>query len=39
MQSPALTVEQIQSKIADMIEAATVAKACGYDGVEIHAMH
>ncbi len=39
MKSPALTVEQIHSKIADMIEAATVAQACGYDGVEIHAMH
>ena len=39
MKSPALTVEQIHSKIADMIEAAAVARACGYDGVEIHAMH
>ena len=39
MKSPALTVEQIHSKIADMIEAATVVQACGYDGVEIHAMH
>ena len=39
MKSPALTVEQIHSKIADMIEAAAVAQACGYDGVEIHAMH
>lgn len=39
MKSPELTVEQIHSKISDMIEAAAVAKACGYDGVEIHAMH
>ncbi|MBQ9038930.1 MAG: FAD-dependent oxidoreductase [Clostridia bacterium] len=39
MKSPVLTVEQIHSKIADMIEAAAVAQACGYDGVEIHAMH
>ena len=37
--SHALTKEQIKSKIADMIEAAVSAKACGYDGVEIHAMH
>ncbi len=37
--SPELTVEQIRQKIADMIEAATVAKECGYDGVEMHAMH
>ena len=37
--SPAMTKEQIQQKIADMIEGAVVAKECGYDGVEIHAMH
>ncbi|MBQ1482285.1 MAG: FAD-dependent oxidoreductase [Erysipelotrichaceae bacterium] len=37
--SPELTIEQIRQKIADMIEGAAVAKACGYDGVEIHAMH
>ena len=39
VKSPALTVEQIRQKIADMIEGAVVAKECGYDGVEIHAMH
>jgi 2-enoate reductase len=39
MKSPALTVEQIHSKINDVIEGAVVAKECGYDGVEIHAMH
>lgn len=37
--SPKLTVEQIRQKIADMIEGAAVAKECGYDGVEMHAMH
>ena len=39
LKSPALTTEQIKSKIADVIAGAVVAKACGYDGVEIHAMH
>ncbi len=37
--SPELTKEQIRQKIADMIEGAAVAKECGYDGVEMHAMH
>ena len=37
--SPALTTEQMKQKIADMIEGAVVAKECGYDGVEMHAMH
>ena len=37
--SPELTTEQIRQKIADMIEGAVVAKECGYDGVEMHAMH
>ncbi|MBR4471200.1 MAG: FAD-dependent oxidoreductase [Erysipelotrichaceae bacterium] len=37
--SPKLTVEQIRQKIADIVDGAVVAKACGYDGVEIHAMH
>ena len=39
LKSSALTTEQIKSKIADVIAGAVVAKACGYDGVEIHAMH
>ncbi len=39
MKSPELTTEQIKQKIADMIEGAVVARKCGYDGVEIHAMH
>ena len=37
--SPELTKEQIELKIADMIEGAIVARECGYDGVEMHAMH
>ena len=37
--SPVLTTEQIKQKIADIIEGAEIAKSCGYDGVEIHAMH
>ncbi|MBQ6335343.1 MAG: FAD-dependent oxidoreductase [Erysipelotrichaceae bacterium] len=37
--SPVLSTEQIRQKIADMIEGAVVAKECGYDGVEMHAMH
>ncbi|MBQ6560085.1 MAG: FAD-dependent oxidoreductase [Erysipelotrichaceae bacterium] len=37
--SPELTKEQIRLKINDVVEGAMVAKECGYDGVEIHAMH
>ena len=37
--SPELTAEQIRQKIADLVDGALVAKECGYDGVEIHAMH
>ena len=39
MKSPVLTTEQIQQKIQGMIEVAAIAKECGYDGVELHAMH
>ena len=39
MKSPELTTEQIQQKIADLVDGAVIAKECGYDGVEIHAMH
>lgn len=34
-----LTVEEIETKIADMIKLAKFAKDCGFDGVEIHGMH
>lgn len=37
--SPVLTTEQIKQKVADLVEAAVLAKECGYDGAEIHAMH
>jgi len=39
VKSPELTKEQIKQKIADLVDGAVVAKKCGYDGVEIHAMH
>lgn len=34
-----LTKEEIETKIADMINLAKLAKSWGYDGVEIHGMH
>lgn len=34
-----MTNEEIKEKIACVIETAQVAKAAGFDGVEIHAMH
>ena len=34
-----LTVEEIETKINDMIKLAVFAKSCGFDGVEIHGMH
>ncbi|MCD8120468.1 MAG: FAD-dependent oxidoreductase [Lachnospiraceae bacterium] len=39
MKSPVLTTEQIQQKIKGMIDVAKIAKDCGYDGIELHAMH
>ncbi len=39
VKSPEMTTEQIRQKIADLVDGAVVAKNCGYDGVEIHAMH
>ena len=39
VKSPEMTTEQIKQKIADIIEGAVIAQKCGYDGVEIHAMH
>jgi 2-enoate reductase len=35
----ALTAEQIKKKIMYMVKAAGLVKRCGFDGVEIHAMH
>ena len=37
--APELTKDQINQKIDCMIEAAQLMKACGFVGVEIHAMH
>lgn len=37
--APALTKDQIQLKIDQMIEAAQLMKASGFQGVEMHAMH
>lgn len=34
-----LTPGEIELKIGDMVKMAEFAKACGYDGVEIHGMH
>ncbi len=39
MKSPVLTTEQIKIKIEEMIETAKIAQDCGYDGIELHAMH
>lgn len=37
--SPALTTEELKKKIEYLINGAVVAKECGFDGVEVHAMH
>lgn len=37
--SPALTTEQLQKKIAYLVQGAVIAKNSGFDGVEIHALH
>ncbi len=37
--SPELTTEQIKTKIKELIEAAAFVKECGWDGIEVHAMH
>lgn len=37
--SPALTVEQIKLKIAQLIDSAKLAQEAGFDGIEVHAMH
>ena len=34
-----LTVEEIQQKIQWVIKTAKFLKGCGYDGIEVHAMH
>ncbi|MBR4763522.1 MAG: FAD-dependent oxidoreductase [Lachnospiraceae bacterium] len=37
--TPVLTTEQIKCKIQEMIESAKLVKECGWDGIEVHAMH
>ena len=37
--SPELTTEQIKLKIKELIDAAKYVKECGWDGIEVHAMH
>ncbi|MEM1483490.1 FAD-dependent oxidoreductase [Oscillospiraceae bacterium PP1C4] len=34
-----MTIEEIKGLIGDFIKGAAVAKQCGFDGVEIHAVH
>lgn len=37
--SPELTTEQIKTKIRQLVETAAFVKECGWDGIEVHAMH
>lgn len=39
MLSPELTKDQIKSKVADMVKAASIVKDSGFSGCEIHAIH
>ncbi len=39
MNTEALTVEQIQKKVQACAENAKFLQSCGFDGIEIHAMH
>lgn len=39
LKCPELTVEEIQSKIEQFVKAAVIAKECGFDGIEVHAIH
>lgn len=34
-----MTIEEVKALIADFIKSAAIAKQCGFDGVEIHAVH
>ena len=34
-----LSVEQIHTKIAELVEAAKLVQEAGWDGIEVHAMH
>ena len=37
--SPVLTTDELKKKIEYFIRGAVIAKDCGYDGIEVHAMH
>lgn len=37
--TPVLTVEQIKTKIRQMVDTAAFLKTCGFPGIEVHAMH
>ena len=37
--TPVLTVDDIKLKIRQLVEAAAFCKECGWDGIEVHAMH
>lgn len=39
VKTQALTVEEIKKKIEYIVKAAVVFQKCGYDGIEIHAIH
>lgn len=39
VESPELTRDQIKAKIERVVSASKLMKDCGFDGVEIHAMH
>ena len=37
--SPMLNTEEVQEKIQAMIQCAAFMKSCGFDGIEVHALH
>lgn len=39
LKSPALTKEQIKTKIDLFIQSASVAKQAGFSGIDVHALH
>ena len=39
IQHEAMSLEAIKEMIADFVKSAVIAKECGFDGVEIHAVH
>lgn len=37
--SPVLTTKELKQKIEYLVDGAVIAKECGFDGIEVHAMH